>query len=140
MFSRLIRNFLNHFKCFCSIKLAFQQKWISACCSIVSSITINDTDKTDKLHHVANMYLIVPVKLGMRGEEGLLTKFPMFHEDRTTSTMFSPCCRKTYWTNLVQFGVHPPYNTPHFLSLNFLPVLMATWTSHKILDSIYKIP
>ncbi len=41
------------------------------------------------------------LKLGMRGDKGLLTNFPKFHEDHATSTMFSQRCRKTYWTDLV---------------------------------------
>ncbi len=41
------------------------------------------------------------LKLGMCGEEGLLTNFPKFNGDRATSTMFSQHCRKTYWTDLV---------------------------------------
>ncbi len=41
------------------------------------------------------------LKLGMRGEEGLLMNFPKFHGDHATSTMFSQCYGKTYQTNLV---------------------------------------
>ncbi len=88
---------------FVALKPAFQQKRIAACCSVVFSITIYDTDKTDKLHRIAIMYLTewFELKLGMRGEEGLLTNFPKFHGDRATSTMFSQCCHKTKKTDLV---------------------------------------
>ncbi len=41
------------------LKPALQQKRITASCSIVFSITIYDTDKTDKLHQIVNMYLTV---------------------------------------------------------------------------------
>ncbi len=44
------------------------------------------------------------LKLGMRGEEGLLTNFFKFHGDLATSTMFSQRCRKTYRTNLIDTG------------------------------------
>ncbi len=42
-----------------ALKLVFQQKQITVRCSIVFSIRIHDTDKTDKLLHVVNMYLTV---------------------------------------------------------------------------------
>ncbi len=35
------------------------------------------------------------LKLGMHGEEGLLTNFPKFHGDRATSTTFLQRCCKT---------------------------------------------
>ncbi len=41
------------------------------------------------------------LKLGMRGDGGLLTYFRKFHVDRATSTMFLQRCRKTYRTDLV---------------------------------------
>ncbi len=40
------------------------------------------------------------LKLGMRKEEGLLTNFPRFYGERTTSTMFLQRCRKTYWMDI----------------------------------------
>ncbi len=43
----------------------------------------------------------VELKLGIRGEEGLLTNFPKFHGNHATSTMFSQHCRKTYRTDFV---------------------------------------
>ncbi len=49
------------------------------------------------IHHCEQFEL----KFGMRGEECLLTNFFKFHEDRTTSTTFLQCCRKTYWTDLL---------------------------------------
>ncbi len=52
-------NFMNHFKCFVALKPIFQQKRIAARCLIVFSITIYDMDKTDKLHHIVNMYFTV---------------------------------------------------------------------------------
>ncbi len=44
---------------FVALEPVFQQKWIASHCSIVFSVTIYDTDKTDKLRHIANMYLTV---------------------------------------------------------------------------------
>ncbi len=41
------------------------------------------------------------LKVGICREEGVLTNFHKFHEDRTTSTIFSQHCRKTYRTDLV---------------------------------------
>ncbi len=58
MYSRLTINILNQ-NVFVALKPTFQQKRITARCSIVFSITIYDTDKTDKLCHIVNMYLIV---------------------------------------------------------------------------------
>ncbi len=57
IYSRLAINFLNHFKCFCGIKTGFPAKINNCTCSIVFSITIYDTNKTDKLRHVVNAYL-----------------------------------------------------------------------------------
>ncbi len=59
MYSKLTINFLNHFKCFRDIKTGFPAT--TNCCTLFNSfsITIYDTDKTDKLRHVANMYLTV---------------------------------------------------------------------------------
>ncbi len=62
------------------------------------------------------------LKLGMRREEGLLTNFPKFHEDRATDTMFSQRCRKTYRTDLVcgltwvKIQVYHNFQQLHFLA------------------------
>ncbi len=59
MYSRLTINVLNHFKCFCSIRTSFPAKTNRCTLFNCFSITIYEMDKTDKLHHVANMYLTV---------------------------------------------------------------------------------
>ncbi len=55
------------------------------------------------LPHVANMYLTVNGSSWNQAcaEKCLLTNFAKFHGNRATSTLFSHCCRKTYWTDLV---------------------------------------
>ncbi len=44
---------------FVALKPAFQPKQIAARCSIVFSITIYDTDKTNKLCHILNIYTLL---------------------------------------------------------------------------------
>ncbi len=59
MYCRLTINFWIISNVFVAWKPAFQQKQIAARFSVVFSITIYNTDKTDKLRHIANMYLTV---------------------------------------------------------------------------------
>ncbi len=59
MYSRLTINFLNYFKCFCGIKTGIPAKMTRCMLFNCFSITIYNTDKTDKLHHIVNMYLTV---------------------------------------------------------------------------------
>ncbi len=67
---------------------------------------IYDTEKTDKLYHIANIYFTVNgssqnLACG-GGEKGLLTNLPKVHGNRVTSTMFSQHCRKTYPIDLLK--------------------------------------
>ncbi len=104
MYSGLTINFLYHFKCFCGIKTSFPAK--TNHCTLFNcffSITIYDPDKRQvkSRHKYVSHCEWFELKLGMCREEGLLTNFPKFHGDHTTSTMFSQSCRKTYRTDLV---------------------------------------
>ncbi len=56
MYSKLTINFLNHFKCFCGIKMGFPAKTNRYMLFNCFPITIYDTAKTDKLHHITNMF------------------------------------------------------------------------------------
>ncbi len=97
-------NFLNHFKSFCGIKIVFPGK--TNRCTLFNCFLHYDLwyrqNRQVKSHcEYVPHYKRFELKLGMRGEEGLLMNFPKFHGGCATSTMFSQCCHKTYRTNLV---------------------------------------
>ncbi len=99
MFSRLIINFLNHFKCCCGIKTGFPAK--TNHCTLFSWFFFYDLWHGQN-RRVTSRRKYFELKLGIRGEKGLLTNFLKFHGDRATSTMFSQHCCKTYLIDLVQ--------------------------------------
>ncbi len=103
MYSRFVLNFLNHFKCFCGIKIGFPAKMNR--CTLFSCFFHYDLWYRQNRQVTSHKY--VPhcewfeLKLGMCGEVGLLMNFLKFHGDRASSTMFSQRCHKTYWTDLL---------------------------------------
>ncbi len=104
MYSRLAINFLNHFKCFCHIKTGFPAK-TNHCplfiCLFQYDLWYGQNRQVTSCRKYVSHCEQFELKLGMCGKEGLLTNFLKFHGDRTTSTMFSQRCRKTYQTDLV---------------------------------------
>ncbi len=130
MYSRFPINFLNHFKCFCGIKMGFLAKTNRCTLFNFFSITIYNTNKTDKLRHIANMYPLwmVPAETSHARRKDLLTNFPKFHGDRATSTMFSQRCCKTDQT------LYIPKN---FLSPKFFEMLQ--YSSSKRWSRAFKI-
>ncbi len=104
MYSRLTINFLNHFKCFCGIKPAFQQKRIAARCSVVFfhyDLWSGQNRQVTSLREYVPHCEWFKWKHSMHREEGLLKNFPKFCGDCATSTMFSQSCCKTYRIDLV---------------------------------------
>ncbi len=106
IYSRLTLNFFNHFKCFCGIKTGFPAK--TNCCTLFNCFFHSDSWH-EQNRQVTSPCECVPhceqfqLKLSMCGQEGLLTNFPNFHGNRTTSTTFLQRCHKTYQTDLVNF-------------------------------------
>ncbi len=104
MYNRLTINFLNHFKCFYGIETGFQEK--TNYCTLLNwffhyNLWHRQNGQVTSHHEYVPHWEWFELKLGMCREEGLLTNFPKFHVDSTTSTMFSQYCRKTYRTDLV---------------------------------------
>ncbi len=104
MYSRLAMNFLNHFECFCDIKTNFPAK--TNRCMLFNCFFHYDLWQGQN-RQITSHREYVPhcewfeLKLGMGGEESLLTNFPNFMGDHTASIMFLQHCRKTYRTELV---------------------------------------
>ncbi len=135
MYSRHSINFLNHFKCFCSIKTGFPTKrnryklfnyrffhynlWCGQV-NITSQICISHER--------------FELKLDTRGEEGSLTNFPKFHGDHATSTMFSLCCCKTYQTDQCACGSLVPLSILPSSSVGFN--LMTNFSGTRLWNSI----
>ncbi len=104
MYSRITINFVNHFKCFCGIKTGFPAK--TNRCTLFNCFFHYDlwhrqnrqvTSHREYVPHWERFEL----KLGTCREEGLLTNFPKFHGDRSSSTTFPQRCLKTYQTEFV---------------------------------------
>ncbi len=99
MYSRLTINFLNYFKCFYGIKTGFPAKTYR--CTLFNCFFYynlwhgQNRQVTSHCEYVPHCEWF-DLKLGMHGENGLLTNFPKFHGDHATSTMFLQQCRKTY--------------------------------------------
>ncbi len=104
LYSRLTINPLNHFRCFCGITTGFPAK--TNRCALFNCFFHYDLwyaqsrQVTSHLKYVSHCEWF-ELKLGICGEEGLLTNFPKFHLDRTTSAMFLQHCHKTYRTDLI---------------------------------------
>ncbi len=104
MYSRLTMNFLNYFKCFYDIKTGFPAKTnrctLFNCFFYYNLLHGQNRQVTSHLKYVPFCEWF-ELKLGMCGEEGLLTNFSKFHGNRATSTIFLQHCHKTYQTDPV---------------------------------------
>ncbi len=86
-------------ECFCGIKADFSAKM--NCCTLFNCFFNYDVWHGQNRQVMSCCAYVAycerfELKLGMRGEEGLLTNFPKLHGDRATSTMFSQHCHNTY--------------------------------------------